>query len=292
MLNNDDVHDPSNLWVVTDLDGTLLDHNYDWSAAKATLAWLKQNGVAVIPCTSKTADEVRRFRDDANLDGPFIVENGGAILGGRGHQAWERGLGSPHSVLRQHLITLAERAETPLQALEDLTPEQVTDLTGLRGDAIHLAQRRQWSVPFLNPPADRQTLVQEAATHLGLTVVQGNRMSHLLQAGTSKGAALHALKQQLNKLTVHVMALGDSPNDLPLLNAGDHSVVVPGPQGPHPRLAECIAEGRFALAPAPHAAGWACSVLAHIKSRLSPALAASAPAPPLDWPSATGSHPR
>lgn len=277
-------HDPCNLWVVTDLDGTLLDHNYDWSAAKATLAWLKQSGIAVIPCTSKTAEEVRRFRRDAELDGPFIVENGGAILGGSEAQAWEQGLGSPHAALRQQLNTLAQQADTPLQALEDLTPEQVTDLTGLRGEAIQMAQRRQWSVPFLNPPSDRQTLVLQEATHLNLTVVQGNRMSHLLQAGTSKGAALEALKRKLNQDAVHVMALGDSPNDLPLLEAGDHSVVVPGPQGPHPRLAEFIREGRFALAPAPHAAGWACSVLAHVKARVSPTLAASAPAPPLDWP--------
>ena len=53
--------EPSDIWVVTDLDGTLLDHAYDWSAAKPALRWLKQIGVAVIPCTSKTAEEVRRF---------------------------------------------------------------------------------------------------------------------------------------------------------------------------------------------------------------------------------------
>ena len=61
MLTNP-AHEPANLWVVTDLDGTLLDHHYDWSAAKATLTWLKQIGISVIPCTSKTAEEVRRFR--------------------------------------------------------------------------------------------------------------------------------------------------------------------------------------------------------------------------------------
>ena len=290
MLTNP-AHEPANLWVVTDLDGTLLDHHYDWSAAKATLTWLKQIGISVIPCTSKTAEEVRRFRRDAELDGPFIVENGGAILGGTDAQAWEEGLGSSHAVLRDQLSTLAQVTDTPLKALEDLTPEQVTDLTGLQGEAIQMAQRRQWSVPFLNPPSDRQSLVQQEATRLNLTVVQGNRMSHLLQAGTSKGAALDALKQKLQQGDVHVIALGDSPNDLPLLHAGDHSVVVPGPKGPHPRLAEFIREGRFALAPAPHAVGWACSVLAYVKARVSPTLAASAPAPPLDWPSATGNPP-
>ena len=132
MLTNP-AHEPANLWVVTDLDGTLLDHHYDWSAAKATLTWLKQIGISVIPCTSKTAEEVRRFRRDAELDGPFIVENGGAILGGTDAHAWEQGLGSSHAVLRDQLGTLAEVTDTPLKALEDLTPEQVTDLTGLQG---------------------------------------------------------------------------------------------------------------------------------------------------------------
>ena len=49
-------------WVVTDLDGTLLDHSYSWEPARSTMAALKQQGVLVIPCTSKTAEEVRAFR--------------------------------------------------------------------------------------------------------------------------------------------------------------------------------------------------------------------------------------
>ena len=49
-------------WVVTDLDGTLMDHHYDWSPAAAVLRSLQRAGVPVIPCTSKTAEEVERFR--------------------------------------------------------------------------------------------------------------------------------------------------------------------------------------------------------------------------------------
>ena len=45
-------------WVVTDLDGTLLDHTYDWTPAETTLRWLQQRGIPVIPCTSKTAEEL------------------------------------------------------------------------------------------------------------------------------------------------------------------------------------------------------------------------------------------
>ena len=35
----------------------------------------------MIPCTSKTAEEVQRFRAAALLRDPYIVENGGAIHG-------------------------------------------------------------------------------------------------------------------------------------------------------------------------------------------------------------------
>ena len=283
MLNQGTL-DPEMIWIVTDLDGTLLDHHYDWSAAQPTLSWLKQLGIAVIPCTSKTAEEVQRFRLDAGLDGPYIVENGGAIHGGNGDTAWGQGLGNDHRILRDQLAALATRTGLTLQALEDLTPAAVTNLTGLQGEAVMLAQRRRWSVPFLNPPSELQQLVAREAAGMGLSVVQGNRMSHLLQAGTDKGAALQTLKQRLGITAVHVMALGDSPNDQPLLEVADHSVVVPGPNGPHPQLEKAIAAGRFALAPAPNAVGWASSVLAYVKGRVSPELAATAPEPPLDSP--------
>jgi mannosyl-3-phosphoglycerate phosphatase len=59
---------------------------------------------------------------------------------------------------------------------------------------------------------------------------------------------------------VAVLALGDSPNDLPLLHAGDRSIVVPGVNGPHPALQSGLVEGRFQLAPAPHAHGWSAAV--------------------------------
>ena len=54
-------------WIVTDLDGTLMDHNYDITPAIETLSWLKQAKIPVIPCTSKTASEVRYFMDEVAI---------------------------------------------------------------------------------------------------------------------------------------------------------------------------------------------------------------------------------
>jgi len=89
-------------------------------------------------------------------------------------------------------------------------------------------------------------------------------MGHLLGAEVSKGRALEVLKQRSGGSPVRVLALGDSPNDQPLLEAGDLSVVVPGANGPHPVFADAIAQGRYQLAPACHAQGWAEAVFQHV----------------------------
>ena len=54
----------SKYWIVTDLDGTLMDEDYDISPAKKTMKMLAEFNIPVIPCTSKTASEVRYFRSE------------------------------------------------------------------------------------------------------------------------------------------------------------------------------------------------------------------------------------
>ena len=254
---------PSNWWVVTDLDGTLMDHHYDWSAAMEAIRCLQRHGIPVIPCTSKTAEEVLRFRELADLHDPFIVENGGAVYGESATgELWHHELGPSWRQLRPQLADLERELGEPLQALGDLSDTEADRLLGLSGAALQQAKRRQCSVPFVPPktPESRNRL-QALAVMRQLGVVQGNRLGHLLGAGVSKGQALQTLKQHLGVPDVKVLALGDSPNDLPLLDAGDCAVVVPGPAGPHPELKQGVAEGRYQLAPAPHGEGWSAAVL-------------------------------
>ena len=71
----------SSIWVVSDVDGTLMDHSYDLTPAKETIKTLQKLSIPVILCTSKTAAEVKVIRKDLNLTDPYIVENGAAIYG-------------------------------------------------------------------------------------------------------------------------------------------------------------------------------------------------------------------
>ena len=71
----------SSIWIVSDVDGTLMDHSYDLTPAKETIKTLQKISIPVILCTSKTAAEVKVIRNELNLTDPYIVENGAAIYG-------------------------------------------------------------------------------------------------------------------------------------------------------------------------------------------------------------------
>ena len=69
------------LIVVTDLDGTLLDHHsYSFRPAMPALACLRSLGIPCILNSSKTFDEMLELREKLNNTSPFVCENGGAVF--------------------------------------------------------------------------------------------------------------------------------------------------------------------------------------------------------------------
>ena len=252
----------SKFWIVTDLDGTLMDENYDISPAKKTLEMLSELNVPVIPCTSKTASEVRYFRNENGLIDPFIVENGAAIHGcyENNSSEWEIILGKSYKQLKLILMSISKKVNWNLIPLNDLNKNQIFELTGLSDQGIIRALDRQWSVPFLNPPDAIFEKIKRICISYNVHVFKGNRMSHLLSSESNKGQAVNKLKDFLHNKDVKVIALGDSQNDLPLLEYADISIVIPGKNGPNKYLQNGINNGSFRLANAPHAEGWSNSV--------------------------------
>ena len=65
--------------ILTDLDGSLLDHDtYSFGPANLPVM-LEKIGIPVIPVTSKTFSEVLKLKNELNNNHPFITENGSAI---------------------------------------------------------------------------------------------------------------------------------------------------------------------------------------------------------------------
>ena len=144
----------SSLWIVSDVDGTLMDHSYDLTPAKETIKTLQRLSIPVILCTSKTAAEVKVIRDELNMKDPYIVENGAAIYGESLKKVNGKIiLGKKYESLEEILNLISKEIDFNLIPLNNLDDEEATNLTGLKGKALTLMRDRHWSMPFLNPPS-------------------------------------------------------------------------------------------------------------------------------------------
>jgi len=247
----------SPLWVVSDVDGTLMDHSYDLTPAKETIKMLQNLSIPVILCTSKTASEVKVIRDELNLTDPYIVENGAAIYG----ESLEKVngkiiLGKKYKTLEEILNFISKEIDYKLIPLNNLTDHEATELTGLKGNSLNLMRDRHWSMPFLNPPTYLEERINICCKKFKVEIFKGNRMSHLLSINSNKGKAINALKKYSNIQNIQIIGLGDSPNDLPLLLNSDIKIVIPGINGPNLDLLDQLKDFKFTLASEPNGYGW------------------------------------
>ena len=245
------------LWVVTDVDGTLMDHSYDLTPAKETIEILQKLSIPVILCTSKTASEVKVIREQLNLTDPYIVENGAAIYGESLDKVnGEIILGKKYEFLEEILNFISKEIDYDLIPLNNLTDQEATTLTGLKGNSLNLMRDRHWSMPFLNPPSFLEEKINLCSKKYKVEVLKGNRMSHLLSINSNKGKAINTLKKYSNIQNIQIIGLGDSPNDLPLLLNSDIRIVIPGIEGPNLKLINQLKDLEFTLASEPNGYGW------------------------------------
>lgn len=229
-----------NLIVFTDLDGTLLDHTtYGYDAALPALSLLKRKKIPLILCSSKTAAELECLRIKLRLRDPFISENGGAIFIPHhyfnfsfAHDRETAGyaiieLGTPYSKLREILTLFKERYPGLIHGFGDMGVEDVARLANLSPEEARLAKQREYDEPFLLRNIDLESEITRQARSHGVQVSRGSRFYHLL-GGNDKGRAVAVLtelfRRQRKELTT--IGLGDSLNDLPMLETVDYPVLV------------------------------------------------------------------
>ncbi|TDW73580.1 mannosyl-3-phosphoglycerate phosphatase [Curtobacterium sp. PhB25] len=234
---------PQDLMVVTDLDGTFLDHHdYSFDAALPTLEQLRADDVPVVFCSSKTRAEITALQQRTGLDGQaFVAENGAIVVGPDGSAITGAGAGPVNADL-DRLRTALDRTRADLglhfATFGGETDEVVAAWTGLDLDAAGDARRREASEVLLwhAEDDDRADAFREALAAAGLDLVRGGRFWHVLPAGRDKGTAVHLLVADHERRTgtaPRTIGLGDGPNDTALLDAVDLAVVVHG-HGPAP----------------------------------------------------------
>ena len=259
----------SSIWVVSDVDGTLMDHSYDLTPAKETIKTLQKLSIPVILCTSKTAAEVKVIRKELNLTDPYIVENGAAIYGESLQKVNGKIiLGKKYEILEEILTLISKEINYKLIPLNNLADSEATELTGLKGNSLTLMRDRHWSMPFLNPPGFLEDKINICCKKFNVDIFKGNRMSHLLSTKSNKGKAIKALKEYSNTQKIEIIGLGDSPNDLPLLLNSDIKIVIPGIDGPNLNLLNQLKDFEFILASEPNGYGWKTEINKLINKRV------------------------
>lgn len=255
--------------IFTDLDGTLLDETrYSYAEAKPALSVIAVGNIPLILCSSKTRAEIEVYRQKLHIAHPFISENGGGIFIPHGYFTFsfaaEEGhgfrlieLGLPYAEIRKSFVRLREQTGAKVRGFADMSVAEVASLTGLSAEEAALAKQREFDEAFVFDGATDERFLR-AIESAGLRWTQG-RIFHLL-GGHDKGRAVQLLlsmyRQQYGE--VSSIGLGDSLNDLPMLQAVNQAVLVRHGDGRFDRRVELPNLFRTVL---PGPAGWNDSVL-------------------------------
>ena len=239
--------------VYSDLDGSLLNHDdYNYEAAKPLIAHLERDRVPLILNTSKTRAELLSLRKALDNHHPFITENGAAVFIPAGyfeHQPegvflqdhyWVKAFVEPRAQWQAVLHRLSPDIRAAYESFSYKGVEGIMRATGLSNVQASLASQREYGEPLewcSGEELKRQLIA--AVTAAGGNVLEGGRFMHI-SGHCNKGDAMLWLSEQYAKAnqqqTPINIAIGDSSNDIAMLNIADHAVVVKSPSKPYPTL--------------------------------------------------------
>ena len=239
--------------VFTDLDGSLLDHHsYRFDAAVPVLRRLEQAGIPVIAVTSKTRVEIESIRAELDNNHPFVVENGAAIYIPASYFSRQ-----PEGTVERdgyQVLEFSPGRQKWLEILRALEPEfagefeyfyraqvaGIVEMTGLSAAAAALANQREFSEPvkWLGSEQRKEQFVS-ALRARGAHPLQGGRFL-TLAGDCDKGRALSRLREiyaaQLDNVVIHDIAIGDSNNDIAMLEAAETALLIKSPVHDYPEL--------------------------------------------------------
>jgi len=228
--------------IFTDLDGTLLDASYSFEKALPALELIRQRAIPLILCSSKTRTEIEYYRRKLANARPFVSENGGGIfipkkyfdspLSIASFPIEEEAdydvvrLGARYYDLRKALRELQQEG-FEITGFGDMTVSELADIANMNHDEAMMAKERDFDEPFIyKGPGHGLPRLFISINQKGFTFTQG-RFFHIL-GSSDKGIAVSILTDLYMRKygNIKTIALGDSPNDIPMLERVDFPIVV------------------------------------------------------------------
>lgn len=222
------------LLIFSDLDATLLDHNtYSFKEALPALQLIRKRKIPLILSSSKTYDEMIVIRKELNNHDPFIYENGSGIY----FEDNKVSLGTSHSEISNLLQDLKKRFS--FISFYDLGPEGIQKETGLDIYASERAYRREFTEPLIWKDSTQNLIIfKQLLQQNNLTAAQGGRFLTISSA-KNKGDALLWVKKRyesIAKVKITTIGLGDSENDINMLDCADNAIIVRHPKKLPPNI--------------------------------------------------------
>jgi len=270
-------------WIIsTDLDASLLDSNYVWDGAEVALKVIAEAGIPLILNSSKTLAEMHFYSQALRLSTPLIAENGTVIAFPKSME-WmpdsvdiEDGYGLLRSPMnRTKILNIAHELRNSkgynFIGFKDSTAEELADRLKLEIEPAKAALKRYGTEPIVWKDSDEALIAFKGALeNEGITLIRGGHFYHLMPVGASKGAAMQSIRdfyqKESSEFTWKTLAIGDSPNDLSMLELADEALVMPNPVNGTLQLKRAD----YAIADASGPSGWGDAVIKLLNAFLCP----------------------
>ena len=216
------------LIIFTDLDGSLLNRdNFKFDKIKDYIKSLINEGIIIIPNTSKTEKEIEEFIKELGSNLPYISENGSSI-----HRLNLINTNFPNKIVlsrdKQELIEIfnskvPESLKAKCKFISKMNSKQQNKILGLQDDQLKNALNRKYTIPFLfEGDKKEKNRLFNILKSSSLTMQEGGRVLNLGD-NTDKVKSMNQVLKIYKKVEskIKVIAVGDNYNDLDMLKNCD-----------------------------------------------------------------------
>ena len=218
----------SSVIIFTDLDGTLLHRDtFKFDPVKNYLKKLVNNGIIVIPNSSKTEKEIEKFIEELGIELPYILENGSAIHGlNIINQNFPNKIilsREKEELLKIFNIKVPEKLINKCVQISKLSRNKQEKIFGQKDNKLQEVLKRKYTVPFIfeGNNSEKNKLIKILNSN-SLTLQEGGRVLNLcdnINKVKSMNKVIKILKKTEDQLKT--IAVGDNYNDLDMLKNCD-----------------------------------------------------------------------
>ncbi len=241
--------------IFSDIDNTLIQsyimkngeihHTEEYGEIKTLVRKIRDNNIPLILCSTKTRVEQEKIRKYLDINDPFIVENGGAIIIPENYfpmDLEELGLsikrinhyliielGKSYNRIIEILREIREIFYIKFIAVNDLSIIELAQKVGISINNAKLMASREYSETIIEINNNELYKLKKILEDKGLRILEGTRYN-TISSLHDKGSAISILKKlyslKFQKEKIESIGIGDATNDIPMFENVDKAFLV------------------------------------------------------------------